>query len=744
MNIKSSYVDIKRRNMPVTASTDAVYGLIERVANKKYADSIILSLTESDGFDSYEVCSDEGKVCISASGASALCAGFNAYLKEVCAYSVGALTTSGTLPDTPPLPKEKITRKSKFLYRYFYNYCTFSYSYAFDDWSEWEKTIDYILLSGYNLVLNPVGLESVWRDTLIDMGYSKAEADRFLCGPAFYAWQWMMNLTSWAGGAPEEWYESRKALAGKINERLQSLGAATVTSAYIGMVPDDFRKHYPRAKIRRQGKWCGFTRPALLMPDDPMYGKMADAFYRNARKIAGAENTHYYSADPFHEGGSTFGINLAVYGRRNFDKMRQYDENAVWLLQGWATSPKEKMLKAIPDGRAIVLNLLADTNAAPDIYGGAPWCYCSVYCFGGQYNFQGDAERFLTAPHKCIEDGSMNMIGFGYMPEAVNCVEFIYEIASYNTFGGSMSLEELIRYYLTTRYGICNEELESAWHGFCTEVLNGRQHMSGESALCARPSLTVRKTSLWSKEPNPYTNQTTLLNYIRAMLSCYDELRENPTYRKDLTEAARQAVANLSWYFVRELQISYEEKDLNKLSFFARELLELFDIQSEIVATSHDMLLGIWLEKAKRHGKNDAEKAYFEWNARTQITLWASREGAEQLRDYAAKEWQGLLEDFYRPRWEAFISRLQISLLTGRPLENISHYDEEAAFTYLKKEYPTKESGDLKKAVAKALVKIDSTEITYRAEEENTTEFSENVMKTVRKNGKGLFRRKSQ
>lgn len=746
MKIKNSYVNIKQKNMTKTASVDAVYGLIERVANKKYAESIALKLTEDDGFDSYEVESENGKIIITASAVNGLTAGFNAYLKEVCSYSVGALSTSGALPDEPPEVKEKISRKSKFLYRYFYNFCTFSYTYAFDSWNEWEKTIDYIALSGYNLVLNPVGLEAVWRETLLEIGYSKSEADNFLCGPAFYAWQWMMNLTSWAGGAPEHWYEKRKILAGRINERLQSLGVATVSSGYIGMVPDDFKKHYPKSKIRKQGKWCGFTRPALLMPDDPMFDKIADIFYTKSREIAGAENTHYYSADPFHEGGRTRGINLYDYGLRNFEKMKQFDENAVWLLQGWATSPKAEMLKAIPDGRAVVLNLMADSNAAADIYGGVPWCYCSVYCFGGQYNFQGDAQRYLTSPHRCMKEDNVNIIGFGYMPEGVNCAEFIYEVAAYNAFSDSVSLDDFIRYYLTTRYGFCNEELFAVWKEFCQKVLNGRQLLSGESALCARPTLTTNKTSMWSKEPNPFMDQTPLINCIKVMLKSYEELKDNSAYRKDLTEAARQSVSNLSWYFVKQLQTAYENKDLEKVSFFGNELLKLFDIQSAIVSTDRDMLLGVWLEKAKRHGETDAEKAYFEWNARTLITLWASREGAVQLRDYSAREWQGLLEDFYRPRWEAFISRLQISLLTNKPLEEINHYDEEVAFTYLKKAYPTEPFGDLKKAAETVLEKINSTEIDYRTEEKEQSDFAKNVMKTVSKNlmkvkGTGLMKR---
>lgn len=734
MKIQKNYIDIKRKNMPKTATVDAVYSLIERVASKSYAQSIILSLCEDDGFDSFEISSDNDKIKITASSVSGLCAGFNTYLKEVCKYSVGALSFGGTLPEVPPMVETKISHKSKFLYRYFYNFCTFSYTYAFDDWSDWEKTLDYIALSGYNLVLNVVGLEAVWRETMLEIGYTKAEADNFLCGPAFYAWQWMMNLTSWAGGAPEHWYEKRKILAGKINERLQSLGVATVSSAYIGMVPGDFSKRFPRAKIKKQGKWCGFKRPALLMPDDPMYNKIADIFYKKSREIAGSENTHYYSADPFHEGGSTKGINLYNYGKLNYNKMKQFDEDAVWLLQGWATSPKTEMLKAIPNGRAVVLNLLADENAGADIFGGAPWCYCSVYCFGGQYNFQANAEKYLTSPHKCISQDDVNMIGIGYMPEGVNCTEFIYEIAAYNAFGESTSLEDFIRYYLTTRYGLCNDELFSVWFEFCKQVLNGKQLISGESALCARPYLKCEKTSLWSKIPNPYMDQTVLVNYIKVMYDNYDKLKENTAYLKDFTEAARQAVANLSWYFVKELQIAYEHKDIDKVSFFGNELLQLFDIQTAIVSTNKDMLFGVWLEKAKRHGETTAEKAYFEWNARTQITLWASREGAVQLRDYAAKEWQGLLEDFYRPRWESFISRLEISLLTGKQLENINNYDEELPFTYLKKQYPTEPFGDLKSAVATAIEKIDGTEIEYKTEDEKQQGFAENVMKTVGKN----------
>lgn len=730
MRISQHDIDIKRENFTTNTDLEQVYALIKRVTNENYATCVVLELTEDDGgFDFFEVLDKDGKILIRASNGVGLAAGFNAYLKDRCGYSIGALTTSGALPEVPPAVGEPIFKKSKFLYRYFYNYCTFSYTCAFDTWEDWEKNLDYLLLSGYNLILNPIGLESVWYETLLALGYDEKQIQSFLCGPAFYAWQWMMNMTGWAGGVPTWWFKERRELAGKINLRMQAFGASTVMGGYTGMVPADFAEHFPGAKLIDQGSWCGFARPALMMPEDPLFDRVASIFYAECKKINGAQNVHYYSSDPFHEGGRTSGIDLSDYSRRVFQKMTEMDENAVWVFQGWTNSPKPQMLSAIPKGRAIVTALSANADFQGELYSGVPWIYCAVFCFGGQYNYQGNAEGILKGPFRALERGDANVIGMGYMPESVNCNEIIYEILAHNAFGDKTELESFIPYYLKTRYGICNEKLERVWIRLCREVLDGQLLVSGESALCARPTLTTKNTSRWAKKPNPFMDQSVFIEYISVMMEFYDELKDNPAYRKDLMEAARQALSNLSWYFTQMLQTSYEEKNLGALSHFGNEILTLIDLQEAVVGTDPDMLLGKWLEKAKRHGKTPAEIAYFEWNARVQITLWANREGARDLRDYAAKEWQGLLSDFYRPRWESFISRLEISLLTKTSLEEINHYDEELPFVYRKKQYPTKPVGDLGIAVTAALNKLQSTKITHEIEAEKQDDFETNVAK---------------
>ena len=730
MKTKDMYRKTKQR-IAHAADLEELYALIGRVAGKAYREAIDLELFEDDGFDSYEVSDREGRILIRGSSGSGIAAGFSAYLKERCGYSVGALDVTGTLPVNPPAVGEPVQRRSPYIWRFFFNYCTFCYTYAFDTWEDWEKTLDYLALSGYNLILNPIGLESVWRSVLSELGYTEKETDQFLCGPAFYAWQWLMNLTGWAGGAPQHWYEERLELAGKINRRLHALGISTVSPGFAGMVPADFSAHFPESNPIDQGPWCGFVRPALLMPWDPLFDRTANLFYRESKKIPGAEDTHIYSVDPFHEGGVTAGIDLFAYGTGVYRKMAECDPEAVWMLQGWTSTPKTDVIRSIPEDRILIMNLSGDSWQEQELYAGAPWCYCDVYYFGGQYYFYGDPEKVLTNPRRCLGDERTNVIGIGFMPESVNCCGIVYEAFAYAAFSDNPDLDSFLRYYLKTRYGLCTERLVCAWTAACREIMNGKSVYCGESALCARPSLDVRHTSSWSPEPDPDSDQSLLISFIEALFGEYDCLKENPAYRRDLMDAVNSLIANYSWHIVSRIKESYAVKDSEALSLWGGKLFALFGIESELVSSFPDMRLGTWIGKARRHGRTAAEKAYFEWNARTLVTLWGDRSGAALLRDYSARSWQGLLEDFYRPRWESFLSRLELSLLTRRECEPIQAYDEEVPFVYRKKAYSPTPSGDLKSAVLSALELIHTDSYAGRTESGDRTSFEENVMKSL-------------
>ncbi|MBE6804992.1 MAG: alpha-N-acetylglucosaminidase [Ruminococcaceae bacterium] len=742
MKIKQQYIDIKNKNIPDNLNVDALYALIERTAGKKYAEKFVFEKIDSDGFDTYEVFDKGDKICIRANTGVSAAVGFNKYLKEICHYSIGALATSGTLPENPPKVQKVLKNKSSFLYRYFFNYCTFSYTYAFDSWQDWERTLDYLILSGYNLILNPIGLETVWYRVLKKLGYSTEDIKNFICGPAFYTWQWVFNLSGWAGGAPDSWYEERAELAAKFNNRLLELGASPILGGYVGMVPDDFCNYYADSKPLKQGIWGGFVRPAYILPEDPNFNKVADLFYAELMKIGGADKVSFFSADAFHEGGNKEGVNLPKYALSCYEKMREFVDTPVWVIQEWG-SPKLEIPDSVNnkyDGGALLVALSADRrDTAPKTPDVSPWCYCAVNAFGGQEVMQGAATEQLLNPFIHLKNENSKILGIGYMPESVNANEIFYSIFADNAFGeGYKSVEDFIKAYTRDRYGrACDDITDTLKKVFVTSFHIDRL-LGAESGLCARPSLTVRNVSAYSNFACPYIDQSVLVNHVKALFSHYDEFSNMGGYKRDLLEATRQILNNLSWYFIEEMKTAYKNKDIDGVSKNGAELLGLYKLQNALVSTDKKFLLGTWLEKAKACGKTPAEKAYFEWNARHQITLWAAEKGSGYspnsteggLRDYAAKEWNGMLEDFYKPRWERFISRLQISLLTGKELEPINNYHEELGFVYEKKSYPTEPFGCLKTAVKNIIEKVDSVKFEYKEYKPGGIPFEEFIAKS--------------
>ncbi len=61
-----------------------------------------------------------------------------------------------------------------------------------------------------------------------------------------------------------------------------------------------------------------------------------------------------------------------------------------------------------------------------------------------------------------------------------------------------------------------------------------------------------------------------------------------------------------------------------------------------------------WVNFARSWGNTPQESDYYEEQAKLQITVW----GGPNLSEYAAKEWSGLIDDYYLKRWERFADSL--------------------------------------------------------------------------------------
>lgn len=49
-----------------------------------------------------------------------------------------------------------------------------------------------------------------------------------------------------------------------------------------------------------------------------------------------------------------------------------------------------------------------------------------------------------------------------------------------------------------------------------------------------------------------------------------------------------------------------------------------------------------------------------------QITLWGD---SGEINDYAAKQWAGLVKDYYYERWLMFTDRVELALTSGTPID---------------------------------------------------------------------------
>ncbi|MDB4303757.1 alpha-N-acetylglucosaminidase C-terminal domain-containing protein, partial [Desulfosarcina sp.] len=183
-----------------------------------------------------------------------------------------------------------------------------------------------------------------------------------------------------------------------------------------------------------------------------------------------------------------------------------------------------------------------------------------------------------------------------------------------------------------------------------------------------------------------------------ALLNVSDELKENDSYKFDLTNVYRELLQSLTHRFIKELSTAYHNQDIEAFQKAANQLFKLFDDLEAVTGTNENFMLGKWLEDAKSWGTNPEEKEYYEWNARTIITIWQPWEDGG-LRDYAGKAWNGLFSGYYKPRWQLLVNMLEESLKENKEFD-AGTYDKavrkiDFKWTHSNELYPAQPTGDI-------------------------------------------------
>ena len=681
-------------------------GLLERI--DKGASRKIMTETVRSDRDFFEITSKNGKPLIRGNNYVSIASGINWYLK----YSVGVHLTwnsmHASLPATLPLVQGVERHETDIKHRYYLNYCTLSYSMAFWDWKRWEQELDWMALHGINLCLDIVGTDVVWRNVLLKLGYTKDEANQFIAGPAFQAWWLMNNLEGWGGPNSDNWYQQRERLQKQIMKRMKELGINVCLPGYSGMVPHDAKQRLG-LDVADPGKWNDYKRPAFLQPTSKRFAEIASIYYKEQQRLYGKAD--FYSMDPFHEGGNAGGVDLRKAGEAIMGAMKAVNPKAVWVVQAWGACPYPSMIKHLNNGDMLVLDLYSENRPQwgdpestwyrKEGFNGHDWAFCMLLNFGGNVGMFGKLQHVVDEYYKARQSKFVStMKGVGLTMEGIENNPVMYELISELPWrDAKFAWKEWLHDYVEARYGnINNAKVHDAWlllarsvYGAGAKIVEQGCH---ESVLCARPALDVYQVSSWS-EMEEFYNPDDVIRAARLMVEASHEVKVNDNFRYDLVDVTRQAIAEQARYVYDEIVAAYKAKDRKMFDYTTKRFLDILLQQDRLLSSMPDFMVGRWLRSARNLGLNEQERNHYEWNARVQITTWGNRSAAESggLREYAHKEWSGVLADFYYPRWKAYFEALAATL-DGKPMKDIDFYAMDEKWTLQHNVYPYEAQGD--------------------------------------------------
>lgn len=661
------------------------------------------------------------EIIIKGSTGIELSAGLHWYLKYWCGAHVSWDKTGGvqlaSVPQPGSLPRVqaggvRVQRATP--WNYYQNVVTSSYSYVWWDWERWEKEIDWMALQGVNLPLAFTGQEAIWQKVFQRFNLSQSHLDDFFGGPAFLAWARMGNLHGWGGPLSRSWLQKQLILQKKILYRMQELGMTPVLPAFSGNVPAALQKIFPSAKITQLGDWNTVDRDPrwcctfLLDPTDALFVEIGQTFVRQQIKEYGG-TSHIYNCDTFNENQppSDDPEFISSLGTAVFDAMRAGDKDAVWLMQGWLFSsdaefwkpPQMKaLLHSVPSGKMIVIDLFAEVKPIwkrSEQFYGTPYIWCMLHNFGGNIEMYGILDAIASGPVDSRTSQNSTMVGVGMCMEGIEQNPVVYELMSEMAFRNEkVHVEEWIKSYSQRRYGKVIPKLEQAWDILyqtlynCTDgvadhnkdfivefpdvdpSLNSESKAIKQNVKAAEAKMFALREiySNLSQQPHLWYSPSKVVKALRLFLESGDVLTHSFTYRYDLVDITRQALAKLANQIYLDVIIAFSQKDVQKVATQSKKFLDLIINMDILLASDRNFLLGPWLESAKHQADNPKQRRQYEWNARTQLTMWFDDTEVKQskLHDYANKYWSGLLQDYYFPRASIYFEFLLESMETSK------------------------------------------------------------------------------
>jgi alpha-N-acetylglucosaminidase len=655
---------------------ETMLAMIERLMPGK-SDLFILKNIPGEGRDSFHLQTQNKKILIEGTNALSMAKGLSYYLKTYCHTIVSWYAYDPViLPKILPEVTKPAGELCRFENRFFMNYCTAGYTTLWWKWNDWQRLIDWMALNGINMPLAIQGQEYIWQKVWRKFGMTDQEILTFFTGPSHLPWQRMGNLDKFLGPLPQSFVDEQFELQKKILQRERAFGMKPILPAFAGHVPKELKILYPNIKITDLGSYdTGPENDAYFLdPMDSIFIEIQKAYLGEQQKLFGTD--HFYGADPFNEMDppSWEPSYLAGVAKNIYRGMRAIDSQAVWVQMGWTfyndrkhwTNPRlEAMIKAVPENKMVLLDYFCERTEIwrlTDGFFNAPYVWCYLGNFGGNTQLAAPLLKVSKLLPASEEDpNKRNMTGIGATLEGFGVNDFMYDwLFDYAWDIDAKNTDKWIKEYADSRCGNADPVIEAAWTKLLPIIYNNQVSGVGLGNIIQSEPM-LKGHGYYSSFSN--YDYKSLANILPVFLLANRVSKSNPNYLKDLARLEKQVLVNLAVSLRDSVAKAYYAKDEKLFQKYTGLFISLCDDVDALVSTQHDLLLGDWIYKAREFGSTEAEKNYYEKDARVLITTWGGEDNVNT--DYAAKDWSGLISSYYKPRWKSFFIFLKRTINQG-------------------------------------------------------------------------------